>query len=77
MLQYKWLTRGSKIMKCETRTNKNLDDKKNCGIKPSKIEDCVDERLILKMDEEAPEHVFPESKTSSNKKSITDNIKKK
>ncbi len=44
---------------------------------PKKEDAILDERLILKMDEEAPQHVFPEQKASSNKKSVTDNIKKK
>lgn len=64
----KRLTEWSKIMKCEKRTNKNFTDDNSCGIKPSKIEDRVDEQLILKMDEEAPEHVFPEPKNVSKKK---------
>lgn len=55
-------------MKCEKITNKSFSKENNCGVTPSKRENALDERLILKMDEEAPQHVFPERRSTSSKK---------
>lgn len=52
-------------MKLEKSKNSKADN--NTAIKvPEKLDALLDERLILKMDEEAPAHPFPNIKESSN-----------